>query len=81
MHVATELIASRSLFLYAGRPHYCGKFCGYLLLVPYSITEPVTEPATSPSRPLFLGTTNLSYASSISSLLNKEPMYVMLASY
>jgi hypothetical protein len=46
------------------------------LLVTYSITKP----ATSPSRPLFLSTTNLSYASLNSSLLNKKPMYVVLAS-
>jgi hypothetical protein len=48
----------------------------YKLLLTYS----TTEPANLPSRLLFLGTANSSYASSISSLLNKESMYVVLAS-
>jgi hypothetical protein len=46
----------------------------------YTITYSTTEPATPPSRPLFLGTTNSTYASSIPSLSNKEPIYVVLAS-
>jgi hypothetical protein len=40
----------------------------------------ITKPAILPSRLLFLSTTNLSYASLILSLLNKEPIYVVLTS-
>jgi hypothetical protein len=38
-------------------------------LLALAITYSITEPAISPSRPLFLGTTNFCYYSSISSLL------------
>jgi hypothetical protein len=44
------------------------------------ITYSISEPATSVSRPLFRGTTNTCYESLISSLLNKEPAYVVLGS-
>jgi hypothetical protein len=44
------------------------------------ITYSITEPDTSPNPTKRLGGTNSCYASSISSLLNKEPMYIVLAS-
>jgi hypothetical protein len=47
-----------------------------LLVITYSITKL----AILLSRLLFLSITNLSYVSSNSLLLNKEPMYVMLIS-
>jgi hypothetical protein len=39
-----------------------------------------TEPAKAPSRPFLLGMTNSCYTSSFLLLLDKEPMYVVLAS-
>jgi hypothetical protein len=42
------------------------------------ITYSITEPDTSPNPTKRLGGTNLCYASLISSLLNKEPMYNVL---